>query len=75
MLPPFDAERPCARSAIDSRIEHYRQLGRSVVDQQTLNGIAELIRRMSAEKVALSCGSGVVHTQMLELNTKSPMPS
>ena len=38
---------------IDRKIEHLRTLALRVSDQQTLNGIADLIAELEAKKVAL----------------------
>lgn len=38
---------------IDVKIERLRELGRGVLDQQTLDGIGELIRELQAKKAAL----------------------
>jgi hypothetical protein len=47
----------CSQSTeIDVKIERLRELGRQVLDQQTLDGIAELIRELQAKKAALHRG-------------------
>jgi hypothetical protein len=38
---------------IDTKIEHYQQLSRLIIDQPTLDGIKQLIEQMKAEKIAL----------------------
>ncbi len=38
---------------IDSVIAHYRELELRVTDQQTLDGLARLIEKLEADKVAL----------------------
>jgi hypothetical protein len=39
--------------AIDSQIERYRDLGRRITDQQTLEAIERLVRELEAGKKAL----------------------
>ena len=40
---------------IDRKIAHYRGVMRLITDQQTLDGIAQLIEKMTAEKAAFGC--------------------
>jgi hypothetical protein len=40
---------------IDGKIAHYRGLTRLITDQQTLQGIAQLIEKMTAEKATFGC--------------------
>jgi beta-phosphoglucomutase-like phosphatase (HAD superfamily) len=37
---------------IDSKIIHYRQMAARITDQQTLDGIAALIKQMTADKAS-----------------------
>jgi hypothetical protein len=39
--------------AIDKRIRHYRELATHVTDEQTLDGVGELIAKLEADKNAL----------------------
>jgi hypothetical protein len=44
----------CEKCAeLDSKIEHYQYMASRITDQQTLDGIKELIERVQAEKAAL----------------------
>lgn len=38
---------------IDKKINHYRQLGSSISDQRTNDGINDLVEKLKAEKAAL----------------------
>ena len=38
---------------INVRIRHLQEIARRMVDQQTLNGIAELVSTLEAQKLAL----------------------
>jgi hypothetical protein len=40
---------------IDSKIAHYKLIAVRVTDQQTLDGIAGLIKDLTAEKAAIRC--------------------
>jgi hypothetical protein len=40
---------------LDRVIEHYRGLATRITDQGTLTGIATLIEKMEAQKLALHC--------------------
>jgi hypothetical protein len=40
---------------VDRKIAHYRELASRVLDQQTQDGIAELIEKATAEKAAFGC--------------------
>jgi hypothetical protein len=40
---------------IDRKIARYQRLASQIIDQQTHNGIAELIRKMTAEKATFGC--------------------
>jgi len=43
---------------IDSKIAHYRQIAVYITDQQTLDGIAALIKQMTVKKAAMRCEPG-----------------
>jgi hypothetical protein len=38
---------------LDERIAHYRELLRAILDQQTLDGIGQLIHQLEAQKNSL----------------------
>jgi hypothetical protein len=40
---------------LDSKIAHYRQMAVNITDQQTLDGIASLIKEFTADKAAIRC--------------------
>ena len=40
---------------IDRKISDYRGITQLITDQQTLDGIAQLIEKMTAEKAAFGC--------------------
>ena len=40
---------------IDSKIAHYKRIAIHVTDQQTLDGIAGLLRQMASEKASIRC--------------------
>ena len=40
---------------LDSKIVHYKSIAIRVTDQQTLDGIAALIKQMTADKAAIRC--------------------
>jgi hypothetical protein len=40
---------------IDSKITHSRQMAARITDQQTLDGIAALIKQITADKAAIRC--------------------
>jgi hypothetical protein len=40
---------------IDRKVAHYKQLASPITDQQTLNGIGELLEKMAVEKTAFRC--------------------
>ena len=42
-------------SEFDSKIAHYKRIAVHVTDQQTLDGIASLIKQMTADKAAIRC--------------------
>ena len=42
-------------SEFDSKIAHYQRIAVHVTDQQTLDGIASLIKQMTADKAAIRC--------------------
>jgi hypothetical protein len=41
----------------DSKIAHYRRMAFRLTDQQTLDGIAGLVKQMAADKAAIRCDS------------------
>jgi hypothetical protein len=41
---------------LNDKIEHYKRISTYVTDQLTLDGIARLIKQMTAEKAALHSG-------------------
>jgi hypothetical protein len=40
---------------LDRKIAHYQRLAGRIIDQQTQNGIAELLEKMKAEKATFDC--------------------
>ena len=46
----------CDRCAkLDQKIAHYREMALRITDQQTLDGIAGLVKQMAADKAAMRC--------------------
>lgn len=46
---------------LDDKIAHYSRMAGHITDQQTLDGIAAMIKQMTAEKAAMHpnlCGDG-----------------
>jgi hypothetical protein len=42
-------------SELDSKIAHYKRIAVHITDQQTLDGIASLIKQMTVDKAAIRC--------------------
>ena len=40
---------------LNSKIAHYKSIAIRITDQQTLDGIAVLIKQMTADKAAIRC--------------------
>jgi hypothetical protein len=57
MLPPDPERRAMCEKCtqIDSKITHSRQMAARITDQQTLDGIAALIKQITADKAAIRC--------------------
>jgi hypothetical protein len=46
----------CAKcNEIESKIAHYKRIAIHVTDQQTLDGIASLLKQMTADKASVRC--------------------
>ena len=53
---PSNGESMCVKcNEFDSKIAHYQRIAIRVTDQQTLEGIAGLIKQMTADKAAIRC--------------------
>ena len=53
---PIQRRAMCEKcNEFDSKIAHYRRIAIHMTDQQTLDGIAGLIKRMMVEKAAIRC--------------------
>jgi hypothetical protein len=53
---PSNGESMCVKcNEFDNKIAHYQRIAVHVTDQQTLEGIAGLIKQMTAEKAAIHC--------------------